>query len=146
MEYKVGQILYMTNTKNLKIIPVQVIEEVTRTTLSGIEKTYMVQFPDSKKTIADISSLKGDFFQDVETLRTVMIQNATNSINKMITVANVLAKEEYNFHEEVSEEKNIVQNDNSVQVETNNDIILVDLGNGVKAKMNTKELDKVANQ
>ena len=146
MEYKVGQILYMTNTKNLKIIPVQVIEEVTRTTLSGIEKTYMIQFPDSKKTVADISSLKGEFFQDVETLKTEMIQNATNSINKMIALAIALAEEEYDIHEKDKLEENIIQNDNSVQVEANNDIILVDLGNGVKAKMNTKELDKVANQ
>ena len=77
----------MTKTKNLKIIPIQVVEEVTRTTLSGIEKTYMVQFPDSKKTIVDISSLKGEFFQNIKTLKTEMIQNATNSINKMISVA-----------------------------------------------------------
>ena len=145
MEYKVGQILYMTNTKNLKIIPVQVVEEVTRTTLKGIEKTYMVQFPDNKKTVVDMSTLKGEFFDDTEVLRNTMIQNATNSINKMITIAVTLAKEEYNIKEEVTQEE-IVQSENSVQVETNNDIILVDLGNGVKAKMNTKELNKVANQ
>ena len=69
MNYEVGQVLYMTNPKSLKIIPIQVVEEVTRTTLNGTEKTYMIQFPDSKKTKADIASLKGDLFSDVEKLR-----------------------------------------------------------------------------
>ena len=62
------------------------------------------------------------------------------SIDKMIAVSKQLAKEEYNI------EVNSDQNEKSVQVEANNDIIMVDLGNGVKAKMKTKELDKVVNQ
>ena len=140
MNYKVGQVLYMTNSKSLKIIPVQVVEEVTRTTLNGTEKTYMIQFPDSKKTRADIASLKGDLFSDTTELRKIMVTNATASIDKMITIATQLAKEEYSLDE------NIDQNKNDVQVETNNDIIMVDLGNGVKAKMKTNELEKVVNQ
>ena len=39
-----------------------------------------------------------------------------------------------------------IQKSAHVQVETNNDIITVDLGNGVKAKMKTNELEKVAIQ
>ena len=53
MEYKVGQILYLSNEKSLKVIPVQIVEEVIRTTMAGKEKTYMVQFPDKNKTVAD---------------------------------------------------------------------------------------------
>ena len=140
MNYKVGQVLYMTNPKSLKIIPIQIVEEVTRTTLNGSEKTYMIQFPDSKKTRVDIASLKGDLFADTKELRDIMVSNATASIDKMITIATQLAKEEYSLS------KNSDQNKNDVQVETNNDIIMVDLGNGVKAKMKTNELEKVINQ
>ena len=39
--YEVGQILFMTSTKSLNIIPVQVVEEVIRTTLTGMEKTSL---------------------------------------------------------------------------------------------------------
>lgn len=140
MEYNVGQILYMTNSKNLKIIPIQVIEEVTKVTLTGTEKTYIVQFPDSKKTKVDIATLNGEFNCDVDVLRLKMIENATCSIDKMINIAQELAAEEYKL------EKNTIQKNNDVQVETNDNIIMVDLGNGVKAKMKTNELKKVTNQ
>ena len=143
MKYKVGQVLYMTNPKSLKIIPVQVIEEVTRTTLKGIEKTYMIQFPDSKKTVADINTVTGELFANIDILKSTMIERATTSIEKMINIANQLAIEEYNMEQPVLLEN---QKEPGVQVETNNDIITVDLGNGVKAKMKTTELEKVANQ
>jgi hypothetical protein len=140
MEYNVGQILYMTNSKNLKIIPIQVVEEVTKVTLTGTEKTYIIQFPDSKKTKVDIATLNGEFNCDVDVLRLKMIENATCSIDKMINIAQELAVEEYKL------EKNTIQKNNDVQVETNDNIIMVDLGNGVKAKMKTNELKKVTNQ
>lgn len=139
MEYKVGQVLYMTNPKSLKIIPVQVIEEVTRTTLNGVEKTHMIQLPDSKKTIADINTITGELFEDVSILRSTMINNATESIDKMISMTRQLAKEAYKI--EITTDLK----EHDVQAEANNDIIMVDLGNGVKAKMKTTELKKVNN-
>jgi len=139
VEYKVGQVLYMTNPKSLKIIPVQVIEEVTRTTLNGVEKTHMIQLPDSKKTIADINTITGELFEDVSILRSTMINNATESIDKMISMTRQLAKEAYKI--EITTDLK----EHDVQAEANNDIIMVDLGNGVKAKMKTTELKKVNN-
>ena len=139
MEYKVGQVLYMTNPKSLKIIPVQIIEEVTRTTLNGVEKTHMIQLPDSKKTIADINTITGELFEDVSILRSTMINKATESIDKMISMASQLAKEAYKI--EITTDLK----EHDVQAEANNDIIMVDLGNGVKAKMKTTELKKVNN-
>ena len=133
MKYKVGQVLYMTNPKSLKIIPVQVVEEVTRTTLNGVEKTH-------------INAITGELFGNVDTLRSTMIERATVSIEKMITVASQLAAEEYVTNEKIVNTDDADQNEAGVQVEANNDIITVDLGNGVKAKMKTTELNKVANQ
>lgn len=142
MNYKVGQILYMTNSESLKIIPIQVVEEVSRTTMSGTEITYMIQLPDKKKTTADIKAIKGEVYSDINILKTDMLKRATSSIENMINIAINLSKEAFK-----KEDKNIVnQKENDVQVETNDDIILVDLGNGVKAKMKTNELEKVANQ
>ena len=145
MNYKVGQVLYMTNPESLKIIPVQVVEEVSRTTMSGTDISYMIQLPDKKKTIADIKAVKGEIYEDVNRLRNEMIQKATASIEKMIGLAEKLSKTEFNVQEKAIENNNI-QINNDVQAETNNDIIMVDLGGGVKAKMKTTELEKVANQ
>jgi len=137
--------LYMTNSESLKIIPIQVVEEVIRTTLHGKEKTYMIQLPDKKRTIADINALKGDVYEDVDILKADMISKATDSIGNMILMATKLASSMFEIAKENNDSVNN-QNENSVQVETNNDIIMVDLGGGVKAKMKTTELEKVANQ
>ena len=144
-DYEVGQILFMSSDKSLKIIPIQVVEEVIRTTLHGKEKTYMIQLPDKKRTIADINALKGDVYEDVDILKADMISKATDSIGNMILMATKLASSMFEISKENNDSVNN-QNENSVQVETNNDIIMVDLGGGVKAKMKTTELEKVANQ
>lgn len=146
MDYKVGQILYLTNDKNLKIIPVQVVEEVIRTSISGKTKTYMILFPNNKQTVADITTVKGKIYDSIDDLRLSMIENATNSIDKMILTTTELIKLTFKNDDAQKEDLVIVQKQNDVQVENNNDIITVDLGGGVKAKMKTKELEKVANQ
>jgi len=145
MNYKVGQILYMTNSESLKIIPIQVVEEVIRTTLHGKEKTYMIQLPDKKRTIADINALKGDVYEDVDILKADMISKATDSIGNMILMATKLASSMFEIAKENNDSVNN-QNENSVQVETNNDIIMVDLGGGVKAKASSNILKQVINK
>mgnify|MGYP001379038056 CR=1 FL=1 len=136
MNYKVGQVLFMISIKSQKIIPMQIVEEVSRTTMTGTEKTFMVKLPDDDATVVDINHLKGEIFSDIDRVKHSLIEKATASIEKMIIHASHIAKNKYN----------ISQKENDVQVETNNDIIMVDLGNGVKAKMNTSNLDKVVNQ
>jgi hypothetical protein len=142
MEYKVGQILYLSNEKSLKVIPVQIVEEVIRTTMAGKEKTYMVQFPDKNKTVADIQTINKDLYSDIQQLKLDMIANATNSIEKIIETSQELVSIAFNINS--LENKEVVNKEEShVQVDTNSDIIMVDLGNGLKAKMNTEELKKV---
>ena len=41
--YRVGQILFLIADTS-KVLPIQVIEEVIRTTLEGKEKTYIIRF------------------------------------------------------------------------------------------------------
>jgi hypothetical protein len=143
MNYKVGQVLYLTNNKSLRIIPVQIIEEVIRTTLNGQEKTYMIQFPDQEKTIADIQSLKSGLYEDISILKKIMLENATKSIDKMILSTKKLVEISFNAKalECITDDKITKK----VQANKSNDIITVDLGNGVKAKMKTNELEKVTN-
>ena len=141
MNYQVGQVLYTSNEKSLKVIPLQVVEIVVRTTIEGEKKEYVVQLPDKEKTKAPLSAIKGNIFADTQSIRDFLVKNATDAIDKMIDMASELVNEKF-----VIVNKNNDQIDTGVQVETNNDIITVDLGGGVKAKMNTKNLEKVANQ
>ena len=136
MNYQVGQVLYTCNEKSLKIIPLQIVEIVVRTTINGEKKEYIVQLPDKENTTTSLESIGGNIFSDIDTIRTHLIDNATSAIDKMINLANSIVTERF------INVNNVVQNNTSMQVDTNNDIIMVDLGNGVKAKMNTKNLNQ----
>jgi len=148
MSYQVGQILYMCDENKMKIIPLQVVEEITRTSLkNGKEKNYIVMFPDTKKTHVNLSSINHKIFKEINEVEETMIKNATDAIKRMRKAAELLSNSVFKQQRQppavISE---TIQNDAHVQVETNNDIITVDLGNGVKAKMNSSTLEKVANQ
>ena len=145
MSYQVGQILFMCDENKMKIIPIQVVEEITKTTLeSGKEKNYVVMFPDTNKTRVSLKNINHKIFEDINEVENTMIKNATDAIKKMRKAAELLSNETFNA--QGKEEINLIQNEKQVQVETNNDIITVDLGGGVKAKMNTNNLKKVGNQ
>lgn len=143
-DYEVGQILFMTSEKSLNIIPIQVVEEVTKTTMEGKEKTYMVMFPDKKRTVFDIKKVTGKIFKNRNQLKTYMIQNATQAIEKMISDAEIIRDE--SFPNKASNAKSVEENleiNSGMQNESQDDIIKVDLGNGIIGKVKKEEIDKV---
>lgn len=143
-DYEVGQILFMTSEKSLNIIPIQVVEEVTKTTMEGKEKTYMVMFPDKKRTVFDIKKVTGKIFKNRNQLKTYMIQNATQAIEKMISDAEIIRDE--SFPNKGSNAKSVEENleiNSGMQNESQDDIIKVDLGNGIIGKVKKEEIDKV---
>ena len=154
MEYGVGQVLYCLNEKSFKIIPVQIVEEVVRTTINGKNKTYMVKFPDAKGSIVDIADIKSKMFPTKQMIRDYMIENTSKTIEKMLETADALKNEVFKFkHEDesVSDPTSLqhvsvnekAENENIMQPMVNDDIIKIDLGNGIKANLNKSELDKV---
>ena len=129
-QYEVGQILYMTSEKSLKIIPVQIVEEVIRTTISGKEKTYMLKFPDKAGTIVDINDISGNLFKDESSVEEHLIENTRSAIKKLLHNANSLKSEMFSKD---SKKKEIVTQ------QEDDDMIRVDLGNGQIGKM--KKID-----
>jgi hypothetical protein len=155
-EYKVGQILFLIGEKTTKIIPVQIIEEVVRTTVDGKQKTYTVLLPDKKATKVDIREVKGELFKDWQSLRTKMLNNASKAIDEMVSRAINLSENVFETYieEEVETIDSTdfdmsipdmpeVQPDEDVQKVKKNDIIKVDLGNGQVATMSTDSLNKI---
>jgi hypothetical protein len=147
MNYQVGQILYICNESKMRIFPIQVVEEVIRTTLNGKEKTYIVMLPDAEQTKFGIEKVKDTLFVSLEDIQSHMINNATVAINNMALNASKIQEAAFNVKSlnapSISVVEDVVQKNNNVQVDNNNDIIMVDLGGGVKAKMNSKSLNKV---
>ena len=166
MKYKVGQILFLIGEKSIKIMPIQVIEEVIRTNIDGTHKTYIIQLPDKNKTTVDINDIKGSIFKSVKELREFMIANAIKSIDSMIDKSSILSKKVFGDDYKLNNKNNEQKEDNQKQkVETNNslalseveeysnfnenvqplfnnDIIKVDLGDGQFASLKSAELNK----
>ena len=163
--YTVGQVLFLI--ANNKVVPIQVVEEIIRTTLEGTEKSYIVLFPDKDKTQVDIKNIKGKLFTTQIDVRDHMIKNATNAINEMINTANEITKIAFNqrkkdviktdFISDSTEGKEefvnkeatikkiieIPKEESKMQPEENNNIITVDLGGGKVGKLSQENLQKV---
>jgi len=153
-QYQVGQILFLIADAS-KVVPIQVIEEVIRTTLAGKEKTYIVKFPDKKETTADIKKIKGSLFNSRDEVKQYMINNAKNAIEQMIELAEEISINVFNSHptdtlvqedthrilslNNEPEDKNEIKEE--VQQPEGDGIIRVDLGNGKFGKINVDNLN-----
>lgn len=153
-DYQVGQILFLIGETN-KVLPIQVVEEVIRTTLHGKEKTYIVLLPDKNHTNVDIKKIKGQIFTDKNSVKTFMLKNANDAIAAMISEASNIADSIFSAPVVSIEDSNvgIPQKDTEelvtpdllqekMQPEKEGDIIKVDLGNGKFGKMSINEFEK----
>jgi len=87
VQFNVGQVVYLLNSKNLLIIPTLVVEEIVRKTIEDVVVEYIIELPDAKRTRMTIDSSKALLFSDINILRDHMISNSTKSIDKMIDIA-----------------------------------------------------------
>ena len=153
-QYRVGQILFLIADAS-KVVPIQVVEEVIRTTLDGKEKTYIVKFPDKKGTTADIKKVKGELFNSKEEVKKYMIDNAKSAIEQMVKLADEMSINIFNVslydapvqeephHELVTLDSDVdfEEKEEEVQPEPDDGIIRVDLGNGKFGKINVDNLN-----
>ena len=139
-QYEVGQILYMTSSKSFKIIPIQVVEEVVRTTISGKEKTYMICFPDNEKTVTDINKLKGKIFKTINAIETHLIDNTKTAIKQLIKEAELIKNDAFGSIKKIDEVIDEVIADDPMQQSNPDDIIKVDLGNGQIGRISKKQI------
>jgi hypothetical protein len=89
--YEVGQIVYLLVNGETKVIPVRVIEAITRRTLQGVETTYMVQIPDKGRTVMSLSDLDAEPYSNLDEVKKIMLERVTNSIENTITRTQALA-------------------------------------------------------
>jgi hypothetical protein len=153
-QYRVGQILFLIADAS-KVVPIQVVEEVIRTTLDGKEKTYIVKFPNKKETTADIKKVKGELFMSKDEVKNYMIDNAKNAIEQMVALAEEMSINIFNASSydtpvyDLSSQEELVTLKNSsnkeeeqeVQPPADDGIIRVDLGNGKFGKINVDTLN-----
>tara|TARA_R110000782_G_scaffold56626_1_gene118695 strand:+ start:94 stop:531 length:438 start_codon:yes stop_codon:yes gene_type:complete len=139
-EYEVGQILFLANESSFKIIPVQVIEEVIRTTIEGQSKTYLVKFPNKDRSVVDINDLKYKHFKNESEVRSYLIENTTKAIDDLVKSANIIKKEVFGDSKTRKIKEALKPDIKSVQKENKDDIIRIDLGNGQIGNFKSKNI------
>jgi hypothetical protein len=95
MQYTVGQIIYLLGNKSLTILPALIVEEVTRKTIEEQTKQYVLELPGENKKRVVLDSINERIFNDIGELRSHMIENTKQSIEKLID--NAMEKKELFF-------------------------------------------------
>lgn len=95
MKYAVGQVLYVVLKKEMRVYPMQVIEEITKKTLEGEVTSHMVRGGTDPKAQLLISEVDGEIFDSAEKAKQVLVERATASITRMVDAAVQKAGEWY---------------------------------------------------
>lgn len=82
MHYEVGNVVYLLNRDNLKIIPSIIKEEITKKTVNKIVTHYVLELPD--RSCIEMDDIKESVFKDVESLRNFMLENTKKSVERLI--------------------------------------------------------------
>lgn len=93
--HAIGQVLYVVLAKKNQVYPMQVIEVITKKTLTGEEIRYVLQGGSDKKSTVFLDQIDGEVFDSSERARKVLVQRATVQINKLIDISIEKAKEWY---------------------------------------------------
>ena len=131
--YTVGQILYVILPKKHRVVPVQVVEQITRKSISGEKIQYIVNVPGSD-TQCDLAALSDEVYPDIDSVKAKMIKSAELAIDKMIEQAFGLATEVFG-----EEQASIPHNHEIVNPsdhDTPQDVVKVTLDDGTVANVN----------
>lgn len=130
MNYIVGQIIYVVMQNDVKIHPMQIVEEITKKTIDSSTTNYVVENvgndPRHRTLITDI---KGEIFDSAEKVQTTLIERATGGIKRHVALAVQRANECFN----VKTPKNHTEKDD--MSDNNNDVVMVTLPDGTNARV-----------
>ena len=87
---QINQVLWVINSENQNVIPVKIIEKVTKETASGVKTEFIVETVTGKKT--PLSSISGPHFEDIQDASNHLLTAASELINRVISRAVESAK------------------------------------------------------
>jgi len=141
--YDVGQVLYLLLSKSKKIAPVQVVEQIVRKSIEGEQVSYMVRLPNKENSKMLLSKIDCEVFTSCDSIRGTMIKNATDAIDHLVSGSREIAKSVFGdepiediFNTHSSSEKVNDQDEHE-------DLVTVDLGDGLKGKINISSIGQV---
>ena len=136
--YDVGQIIYVVSSQKMQVMPFVIAEEVVRKTLTGEEVTYLVKKDKTEKAY-NLAGITGDVYEDIQSVREVLVQNATSAIDKICALAesksNALAPRPAPQSAAPAQAETP-----SIRVPTDEDIKSFILDDGTKVHVNLKDI------
>jgi hypothetical protein len=93
--YRVGQVLYVVLSKEAKIYPMQVVEEINKKTLDGSVTTYMVRGGPTTDETLSIEQIEGEIFDSAPKIQKALLERATAGIGARVEAAVAKAHEWY---------------------------------------------------
>lgn len=152
--YEVGQVLYLLLSKNKKVAPVQVVEQIVRKSIDGEQVSYMVQLPSNRENSrVSLSKINCEIFTSPSLIKQSMMKNATDAINNLVSnsikIAQSVFSETSSDSEEISEQRiddiatDTQGDDGNRELDQVNDLVTVDLGDGIKGKIDMSALGQV---
>jgi len=130
MKYSIGQVLYVLMNRETKICPVQVIEEITKKTLTGETTNYVVK-SGAKGDNISLTDLDGQVFDSIDMLRQTLHERVVKMIDAVVENSEKRAKQWYSSQEKVNEP--IIQTFEQTVSESDDAIVI--LPDGTKAKV-----------
>ena len=128
MAYEVGQVLFLILSKKQHVVPVQVVEQVTRRSLDGEETSYSVRIP-GRADLHNLHELKADVYVSLEAVQAKLQDNAIHAIGKIVNSAGNLAAKHFNISQGDILVPETTQSDDSYGA------VKVDLGDGTLANI-----------
>ena len=93
--YEVGQVLFVLDEERHRIIPVQVVSETVRKTLTGAEVTYEIVTPAKPDRPVTLDQIKGRVFDQLEELHQLLLANTKAAVDRMVTRAASVATDAF---------------------------------------------------
>jgi vacuolar-type H+-ATPase subunit I/STV1 len=139
LTFNVGQVIYLLAKKDARVYPVLVTEQINKKTLLGNSTSYVVRLPTEENKEVNLDEVNSEIFVSLDSARESMIQRASSQIDLILekakSIADIFPQSEKCESDEAGEENK--------KLESDDDFAFVDLGDGQKARLNIKDLEKI---
>jgi len=82
---QINQVIWVINSENQSVIPVKVVEKITKETSTGVKTEFIVETVSGKKV--NLSSISGPHFEDIQEASNHLLNAATQLIERVISKA-----------------------------------------------------------
>jgi len=132
--YKVGSILYLIPESNFMSVPVQVVEEVIRKSISGETVDHYVKIP-GKDDPALLRDIKAEVFEDLAQVKQHLLNLANKKVEKIITQTQELTLNNFEVKEQQDVFSKKSKKVSSSKTSKKNQVNQIELGNGQRANI-----------